>query len=401
MRLVTVSHGPVFGGAHNQMLRLSQPLLSHGIETLPVLPDEPGNAAGRLREGGLEVTALPLQRLRATADPGTQLRFGAALRGDIRRLRGAIRSLGADVVQVHGPTNPQAAIAASLEEVPVVWQLLDTRAPAALRRLTMPLVTRLADVVMTTGLAVADAHPGAAGLGERLVPYVPPVDTLAFASAAELRPLARRELALPDRTIALGTVGNLNPQKGHEWLLRAAARVRQGGADVRVRILGARGDAHPGLADDLRREAATLGLESPDRFDVVDPGARVRELLPALDVFLMTAVPRSEGMPTAVIEAMACGLPVVATDVGGVRELVDDGETGFVVPPLDAGAIAAAAGRLAGDGDLRGRMGAAGATRARERLDIALSVEQHLQAYRQAASRRRTEPMMGRHERRG
>ncbi len=384
--LLSVSHGSVFGGAHNQMLRLHAPLLERGWRTIVALPDEPGNAAERLERAGIEVIRIPLRRLRATANPSVQARFLGSLRRDVRTLRDLIQRHSVDLVQVHGPTNPQAALAARVEHVPVVWQLLDTRAPMILRHTAMPLVARLADVVMTTGLAVADAHPGARRLGDRLVVYFPPVDTRAFSNDRGARVRARRELGIPDGTLAIGSVGNLNPQKGHDWLLRAVALMRASGVDAYVRILGAPSTAHRGAEERLRAEAARLGLEGA--FEIVDPGTRVPELLPALDVFVLSSVPRSEGMPTVILEAMACGLPVVSTDVGAVREVVSAGETGFVVPPEDAEALASGICTLVGDPSLRSSMGSAGRRRVVERFDIDRCVETHLRAYELAVARR-------------
>ncbi|MDE3097660.1 MAG: glycosyltransferase, partial [Chloroflexota bacterium] len=101
-----------------------------------------------------------------------------------------------------------------------------------------------------------------------------------------------------------------------------------------------------------------------------------------------TSVPRSEGVPTVVLEAMACGLPVVATDVGAVADVVEDGVTGFVVPPLDPPAIARAALRLLDDAALRERMGHAGRARAVERFSVERCTEVHVQAYDLALRRR-------------
>jgi glycosyltransferase involved in cell wall biosynthesis len=107
----------------------------------------------------------------------------------------------------------------------------------------------------------------------------------------------------------------------------------------------------------------------------------VAAILPGFDIFVLSSVPRSEGLPTAIVEAMACGLPVVATDVGGVRELVHDGATGYVVPPRDPSAIATAVSRLLSDADLRSALGRRARQRVEDCLSIARCVEAHLRAY--------------------
>ena len=104
------------------------------------------------------------------------------------------------------------------------------------------------------------------------------------------------------------------------------------------------------------------------RLALVDPGDDVARFLKVLDVFLLTSVPRSEGVSTTVLEAMATGVPVVATDVGGLDEVVENGRTGYVVPPLRADAIAAAALRLIRDPILRAEFGHPGAQDRRRAL---------------------------------
>ncbi len=384
VRLLHVVHYPVFGGPHNQALRLAGPLAARGYRTIALLPNELGNAAERLRSAGVETVTMPLHRLRVQPDPLLQLRFLTGFPGEVRAIRQLIRERSIDIVLVCGLVNPHAAIAARLEGVPLVWQIVDTRPPMALRRLMMPVVTRLADVIMSTGMEVARAHPGATSLGSRLVPFFPPVDTNVFRPDAERRTSARQELGIADGSQVIGTVGNLNPQKGHEYLLRAAARIRSAQPELAVRVLGAHTPTQSAYERGLRAEAEELGLADAATLAFVDPGARVAEFLPAFDVFLLTAVPRSEGIPTVILEALACGIPVVATDVGGVREVVEDGVTGFVVPPLAPQAIADATLRLLNDPVMRTRMGEAARQRAVERYDVELCADVHVRAFEAA-----------------
>jgi glycosyltransferase involved in cell wall biosynthesis len=127
----------------------------------------------------------------------------------------------------------------------------------------------------------------------------------------------------------IGNVARLAPQKGHRYLLEAAPAVLERHPDARFVIVG---DGE--LRSELERRAAPLG----DR--VVFLGARgdVPDLLASFDVFAFPSL--YEGLCLAVIEAQAAGVPVVATPVGGIRETVRDGETGFLAPPGDARALA-------------------------------------------------------------
>lgn len=387
MNILIVIHYPVFGGPHNQALRLAHPLRAHGV-SMTVLVPEGGNAARRLRAEGVDTVTIPLHRARATFRPGPLIDLVRYLPGEVQAIREVIRDRMIDVVQVEGLVNPHAAIAARREGRAIIWQLLDTRPPMMLRRLMMPLVLRLADVVMSTGRAVAHVHPGADSLGDRLRPFFPPVDQDFRAENVDAL-AARCGYGFSPGDLVLVSVGNLNPQKGHEYLLHAVGLLRRSGRPVKAVIVGASHETHVAYERELHTLCRRIGLEIGR--DVVFAGALddVRPALAAADLFVLSSVPRSEGIPTAAEEAMMMGLPVVATDVGGVAELVDDGVTGFVVPPLDPKALAAAVLR-AGDPAARAAMGGRARDRAAALCAAARCAQVHLEAYERALEHRAT-----------
>ncbi len=330
---------------------------------------------------------IPLHRARATFHPRPLFDLVRYFPGEVAAIRKVIRDRAIDVVQVEGLINPHAAIAGRREDCAIIWQLLDTRPPMSVRRLMMPLVVRLADVVMSTGLAVGHVHPGAEALGDRLRPFFPPVDSDDFRAENFDGDDARRSFGFSADDLVLVSVGNLNPQKGHEFLLQAVGLLRRGGRSVKAVIVGASHDTHVAYERELHVLCGRLGLEIGK--DVVFAGGLddVRPALAAADIFVLSSVPRSEGVPTAAEEAMMMSVPVVATDVGGVAELVEDGVTGFVVPPLRSDALADAILRT-GDAATRAAMGA----RARERAAALCATERcaevHLQAYERALEHR-------------
>jgi glycosyltransferase involved in cell wall biosynthesis len=298
------------------------------------------------------------------------------------------------VVQVCGLMHPHGALAARLEQTPVVWQLLSTFAPPVLRRVLMPVVVKLADVVMSTGRDTAREHPGACAMGERLVPFFPPVDTDQFRPDPVARLLARAELRVPPGALLVGTVGNMVWQKGHELLVDAVAELRGRHHPVYGRVLG----SHVASQDRYYREnvigrARKRGLLRSEVLTFSSPGDRVSQLLPAFDVFLLTS--RAEGAPTVVLEAMACAVPVVATDVGSMREIVEDGRTGFVVRRGRVEPLVSAIEKLLRSPATRDAMGTVARRRAVERYGLGACADAHVRAFELAASVRRiagTEP---------
>ena len=157
----------------------------------------------------------------------------------------------------------------------------------------------------------------------------------------------RRANGFAEQDVLIVSAARLDPQKNPLLLLDALP------ADPRCRLLLA-GDGS--LSDDVRRAAG-------DRVHLLGVRDDIPDLLRACDVFALSS--DYEGLPVAAIEAMAAGLPVVATAVGGVPELVEHGRTGLLVAPRDGPALHAALAALVGDPNQRRAMGAAGAERAR------------------------------------
>lgn len=163
-----------------------------------------------------------------------------------------------------------------------------------------------------------------------------------------------RRVWQPARRGLVGTVGRLRPQKDLPTLLRAFQTVLQSLPAAELWIIG-EGELRPAL----EAQAARLGIAP--RVQFLGERGDLPELLACLDVYAHPA--RFEGMPNAVMEALAAGLPVVATDVDGVRELIVHAQTGWLVPPGDAGALAAQLVYTLTHPDEARRVGAAAARR--------------------------------------
>jgi glycosyltransferase involved in cell wall biosynthesis len=182
------------------------------------------------------------------------------------------------------------------------------------------------------------------------------------------------------------SVGWLRWLKGYEYALLAVAELAGEGVPVTLDILG--GDPPPDVGEGSERarilhSARALGLEDRVRLrGHVEPGEVVATLQRS-DALLHASL--SEGLPNVVLEAMACGLPVVATDVGGTREAVRDGVDGFVVPSRDPRAAAAALRTLWQDRALRERMGRSGRERVEAEFTLERLTDQWVELYERVA----------------
>lgn len=189
------------------------------------------------------------------------------------------------------------------------------------------------------------------------------------------------DIAPPDdRARRVGAVANLRPVKGLDLLLAAAAELAPRFPAVSFHVAG--GGEERGR---LERQAATLGLAG--RFHLPGPQMDIPVFLADLDVAVLPS--RAEGMPNAVLEYMAAARPIVASAVGAVPEMIEDGRHGLLVPPGDPDALAAAVARLLTDRSLARRLGLAARRRAVERYSRQAMVRRFEELYVSLVNRER------------
>jgi len=183
-------------------------------------------------------------------------------------------------------------------------------------------------------------------------------------------------------------VGTLHEVKGQRHLVEACRLLAAGGVDVRCRLVGDGEDRAM-----LEGAIAQAGLEGRVELAGALTRDQVAAELAAADVLVAPSVPtkqgRREGIPVVLMEAMSSGLPVVASRISGIPELVEDGVSGLLAPPGDADALAAALRRLADDPELRGRLGAQGRRTVQEGFDVERSAEQLIERFAASARERR------------
>jgi glycosyltransferase involved in cell wall biosynthesis len=196
----------------------------------------------------------------------------------------------------------------------------------------------------------------------------------AAGNAAAERHAARAHLAIPDDAFVLGWAGRLTAIKRPLDLIRVAA-----GIDGAVLVLVGDGE------DREAAEATAAELGITDRVRFLGYRNDLASIYPAFDIFLLTSA--NEGAPVVLIEALAAGVPVVATAAGGTASVVDAGETGLLAPVGAVEQLRADVERLRSDSDLRAGMGELGARRMRERVSIERMVDDTDRLYREILAR--------------
>lgn len=266
-----------------------------------------------------------------------------------RRVRALIEQLQPDLLHALHLTSYGflAGLSGFQPSIVSVWgtDVLEAPELTPLHRWITRHALKRAGAITATGLRLAEAT----------LPYVPegkPVAVVPYGVDLGLFAPAVRERR-GDARVTVGAASRLSPEKGFEYLLRAVAMLRDRGVELAVVLAG----DGPSRAT-LERVTDELGLR--DRVEFVGEVAHhdVPAILRRLDIFAMPST--WEGFGVSALEASALELPVVASNIHGIPDVVLHGETGLLVPPEDVGALAEALARLAGDAALRRTMGVAG-----------------------------------------
>jgi len=339
--------------------------------------------ADRLGEAGVEQLVAVLR----PASTGATVSFPATLasardRGVSRvGLARAIRRWRPTVIQAHGGEALAAALPGSLGGPPVVYRRIGdapARIAAGWRRAAFGAGVRRCARVVAVAEAIRRQTIELFRVRAGDVVTIPnAIDTVAVRRID--RGVARRGLGLPQAARVSVQVGALVAEKDPVGSLEAVSIAMIGRPDVRHLVVG-EGPLRPAM----EARARALGIDARVLF--LGERGDVPAVLSAADVFVFGSPPGSmEGMPASVLEAAACGVPVIATRVGGLDEVVVPGKTGVLVPPNDHAQLSEAIGELLDDDALRAVLGA-GASALADRFDIRDVSTRYLELYREVAS---------------
>jgi glycosyltransferase involved in cell wall biosynthesis len=332
------------GGQERVALDLAraQRRAGHDVLAFSLAPEPHGPLADEFRAAGARVVSAPKGR-------GVDL-------GLVPQLAATFLLEHVDVVHTH---NPQpliyAAPAGRIARCAVIHSKHGINPDRGRKLLLRRAAARFAHLYVAVSALTAQASRAAREVPEAKLRVVDNgVDLSRFPGEdVEARAALRAEWGIPGEAFVVGTVGRLAAEKDHALLVRAAGRILQDGGALHVVLVGG-GDQEAAL----RAQIAALGEAAARSIHLVGLRRDVPRCLAAFDVFALPS--KTEGLPLVLPEAMAMHLPVVATAVGGVPNVVREGETGFLVPP-GAGADAALAARfleLAGDPAKRRAFGA-------------------------------------------
>lgn len=356
------------GGLERMVIDLARAQHAEGRAVQVACLYQPGALADELQQAGVPVTAC---HKRGGLDVAA-----------LRRLRAVLASARGGVVHTHNANAHYHAVVAAIGLS--ITRLVNTRhgmgqADPGSRAEWLYRRSMLRTDAVAAVCEAARTRFEAQGVQPRTrlvaIPNGIHVERFQLADAPHRHAL-RADLGLPDALPVVGSVGRLNPVKDQALMLDAVARLRARGIDVALVLAG-----DGPLRDALAAQVARLGLG--DRVRLLGDRGDVPALLRGLDVFALSS--RSEGYSMALLEACAAGLPIVATDVGGNREIVFDGRNGRLVAAGDVEAFADAVAGLVAEPTLATEMGHAARAWALRDATVATMAERYHALYRGGA----------------
>jgi glycosyltransferase involved in cell wall biosynthesis len=369
VRVLSVIGNLSVGGTENYLTRIARDVRDHGVAMEICALERVGSNVAELERAGIRVHATPYERRAQASNTLTLLRT-------VDTIRRIVRSGGFDIVHTYLFWSDVLGVAgaklAGCRRIIVSRRALHSWAhsKSAFFHGLEQLSNVMADELVANSSAVLRDV-------EEHEKHLPAIRTVIYngIDVADYQP-ARRTA---DGRLRLVTVGALAPRKGQEYAIEALAMLASQGIDATMDLVGSGPDEAR-----LRRNVAAAGLDGRVNFagEQVDP----RPYLARADIFVLPS--RQEGFSNAILEAMASGLPVVATSVGGNAEAVIDGEGGLIVPPEDGPALAAAIGGLAKNRPRLDEFGRYNRARVADRFSLQASARQLADWYLDRGPRR-------------
>jgi len=378
MKPLTILHTDFhrgWGGQASRVLMLSAELARRGHKVTIAAPE--GELTGRARRASLDNPGLSVDSGFAFRPPAHVASFSR----DVSRMMSLLRRARFDIVDVHGSQDTWVTAGArmigGLPSCLVMTRHNTKRVRTGLANRL--LYGRLIDHLVIVDESIRQQYApflSSGALSDGMISVIPSAFRADLFHPGVSGARVRTELGLGEQHAVVGVAGRLVADKGHIFLMRAVSMLAAGQPQLRLVFAG----LGP-LEAQLKAQAVELGLAG--RVHFLGFRADINEVEAAFDIAVLPSV-GCDASSASIKEAMALGVPVVASDIGGARSLINDGVTGLVVPPGDAAALAAALGRLLLDRQSARRMAHDAQLQVGERYSISRLTDQTLRAYEAA-----------------
>ncbi|MBN1694073.1 glycosyltransferase family 4 protein [candidate division WOR-3 bacterium] len=375
------------GGAHIRIFRIAKKLKERGIEYSLAAPKGKGETSDYAGKAEINVYRCSLGTphfIRNSETLFLNISYIINFIPSIYCLAKIIKKKEIDIVHLHGLLNLKGALAALFTKRLIVWHFHETLYPQFLIKILRPFTNFAAENLVhisknTRNYYLTDPNP-------KEVLIYEPVDTEEFGLASikkERKVNLRKELNISENDIVLGSVGNISWVKGYENLIISMGALKKKHKNLKLLIIGKILSTQAGYYKQLKRLASSMGLEQ----DIYFLGQRddIPQLLSLTDIFILPSL--TEGTPLSILEAMSMKLPVIASRVGGVPEVVSDGKTGLLVNPGNPDEITDAVLKLLKNPKIRKEMGAKARKIAKKKFALEHCVREHEKLYKRLINR--------------
>lgn len=372
--IATVFLDEKISGTPRRILRICKYLDRSRFRPVVVIPKGDGEFAQLLREIDVTVHEVSnLKRPRYSLDPRLFLEWIWNLPTNLKDVQQILQDEKVDIVHAYGLTQITGPLSAHACGTRLVWHINDDATPKPLAHLLIRLIKKPQDRIVLTSKALGEHYFGAQhSWQEKMDILYSTVDLHDFYPKKD-RNLIRQELGVDDNEILVGMLANFNPMKGHIVFLEAAALLSQDFSKLKFLIGGRKLDLRRSYYNKVKERIDRLGLANK----VIMVGYRqdVPDVLNALDVLVVPST--WEPLGVIVMEGMAASKPIVATDAGGIPEMIDNGVHGLLFPSEDRDKLVASVSRTLTDPALAQRL----SSNAHERVWKEFSPERAAAAY--------------------
>lgn len=375
IRVANIIEEGRFGGPQARIVLVAEALKKYGIETHVVYSKyDSDKLSQKLSRAGISNSAINITRL--TREKKVLARYLICFFAEVIRLYLLFRREKFDLVHVNGSYQFKGALAATMAGIPVIWHLNDTSIMPIVKKMCIFIAKYCASGFIVAGQRVYNYYIRGTALDRKLsIEIHAPVDTTVFDP----------KCVVPDKRldkydgIKIVSVSNVNPTKGLECFIETASSLTQRYKNLHFFVGGAVLSSQVKYYHTLKKLVASKNLSS-DNFTFLGRVDNVPTVLKSADICIFTSL--AEASPTAVWEAMSMGKAIASTDVGSVRQYIEDGKSGFIVPIKDSKALSKKVEILAKDPLLRQKMGSEARAVAKKRLDVSIAAEKHAIFYR-------------------
>ena len=322
----------VWGGLQSVVAKMDPYLKQYGFFQHVLVPRAAKDVYEKLNDFGVHCDCVDLPRLRRNV--GDSIKSILSYRKAIEVLANTPEIKNADIFQNVGAHHFHSVLLARRMSRPLVWQLHSTSLKGPARFASSMIIKKTEHGVLANGNIVGRAFLGTDFFTGNHGVFYPTIDVDEFSSNETFRQEVRRSLGFEKDEVVVATIGNRGWQKNHELFIKVAERLIGYDYPLRFIVVGAEvaGYAKEYSASVLK-PAALLNSRKKDFVKFLHAPDGVKEIMQAVDILLMTS--HAEGIPLVIAEAMAASKPVVATNVGGISEIVTDGKTGYLCRPND------------------------------------------------------------------